>query len=369
MNILIVDDVDNLSLLDVVRCLGQNKKITIYIASFQNKRRLHEVRFSVNIKKYFYLSQSTDQEKVEKLVTLANRLNIKTILPFRETTIKLFADFKEQFEDFNIPPVNSPHLIESVTNKMLLFELLERKSICTPPSYSVSIENFDKLKFPCLIKPRKASGGTDIFLLKNKKEALDKIKNPKIKNDCYIFQDYIEGQDIDISLIAENGKIIAHTIQTGITSYGFGYSRGIRFVKNPEFLHQVEILIQKLNWNGLAHLDFVYDKITGSYQLIDFNPRSWSTILGSLKAGINFPQILLNLTEGKKVTVASYKEIHYLQAGNSWKLFISALIKKNNNYSLNNSSIYYAVKDPFAEIIKLLQVIWTFLKESNKRPS
>jgi D-aspartate ligase len=58
----------------------------------------------------------------------------------------------------------------------------------------------------------------------------------------------------------------SYPAQAGLTSLG-------RWVDNPELHHQATELVARLGFRGIVDLDFRFDPRTGTYKLLDFNPR------------------------------------------------------------------------------------------------
>jgi predicted ATP-grasp superfamily ATP-dependent carboligase len=58
----------------------------------------------------------------------------------------------------------------------------------------------------------------------------------------------------------------SYPAQAGLTSLG-------RWVDNPELHHQATELLARVGFRGIVDLDYRFDPLTGTYKLLDFNPR------------------------------------------------------------------------------------------------
>jgi predicted ATP-grasp superfamily ATP-dependent carboligase len=58
----------------------------------------------------------------------------------------------------------------------------------------------------------------------------------------------------------------SYPAQAGLTSLG-------RWVDNPELHHQATELLTRVGFRGIVDLDYRFDPRTGTYKLLDFNPR------------------------------------------------------------------------------------------------
>lgn len=75
--------------------------------------------------------------------------------------------------------------------------------------------------------------------------------------------------------------------------------------------------VEATQYHGVGEVDSRYDPSTDTYQLLELNPRFWASLLYSLEAGINFPELLLRVdklgdgpgctTRGGRVTLPPYE--------------------------------------------------------------
>ena len=172
-----------------------------------------------------------------------------------------------------------------------------------------------------------------------------------------LIQSYLKGSDTDISILAGNGEILAYAIQKNTAEKNtFKYSKSIKFSHNEDLLRDTRAIIKDLNYSGIAHLDFRYDPINNTYQLIDFNARYWSSILGSLNAGINFPWLACQQALGISFAIPKYKDQKYF-AGNNILKYLSKKIP------LRFTELHYNFKDPFPFIIDIYTKICFVIKK------
>ncbi len=60
-------------------------------------------------------------------------------------------------------------------------------------------------------------------------------------------------------------------------------------------------LLNKLNWHGVANLEFKLDKRDNLFKLREINPKFWTSTEMSLKAGANFPYLLCQVAQGEEL--------------------------------------------------------------------
>jgi predicted ATP-grasp superfamily ATP-dependent carboligase len=110
--------------------------------------------------------------------------------------------------------------------------------------------------------------------------------------------------------------------------------------------------VAHLRWSGVAHLDFKKEKKSGKLFLIDFNPRFWGTLLGSTRAGVNFPLLACYSGMGFSFPVPAYDEIDYYELERNKMVSFVFRKREGKKVRLRHSSLYFALIDPGAVILK-----------------
>jgi hypothetical protein len=175
-------------------------------------------------------------------------------------------------------------------------------------------------------------------------------RDPAI-DERYMLQNCIAGFDIDCSVLCRNGRILAHTAQTGVVLQKFAYATGIRLVDDARLLGVVRKLVAELNYSGIAHLDFRYDRGHRCYRLIDFNARYWNTLLGSVSAGVNFPYLACLAALGLEFPNPPYEK----QTFHLWKAMTRELIGfvrgRRTWPPIHRSEFRFILSDPLPELV------------------
>ncbi|MFA9372157.1 MAG: ATP-grasp domain-containing protein [Labilibaculum antarcticum] len=366
MNVLLIDDKGSPYLLDTIRCLSKEKGMNIFVLSFERKPYFNTIPYSKHVKEYVYIKHENEEEKVSAIKSAIKNWNIDAILPVKQETYLFFSKHKSKFDDSLLPPIPKWDILKTVSDKWLLSQWLNKNSFPSPKTYPVTHANLNLLELPHLIKPRLDTIGHPVKLFHDAQELIKTIENPDFNSEDFVLQENIYGEDIDISLLAKEGEIIAYTIQKGLVREAFSFASGIEFVDDKELVKQTEAIISKLNWSGIAHLDFIYHKESNSYHLLDFNPRMWSTLIGSLYAGVNFPLLMLKTAKNEKIEYKGYNETSFYLAKPALQRFRKELIHKRKLTSLKNSSWNYVVNDPLPEIMKGFGRVISILNRQTK---
>ncbi len=357
----LIPDADCGHALVVAKALAR-EKVEIHSMSPDSNAAL---KFSRYNKSFLQIPSFIENEKevLDVIVNKSIEKRIDLVLPIDESTHQFFSRIKEEVQNqIKLPPISSSEILKIATNKWELHNFCIVNNIAVPQAQLLNdSENYPKenLNFPILIKPDKGHGGHFIhkFLsLKKFNEFRSKVHDLRLGN--LLVQEYIEGYDIDMSVLANHGKILAYTIQKGFLKRrdAFAASAGIKFIHVKEVYDIVHELTLKLNFSGVAHIDLRYDSIQQKFKIIEINARYWGSLMGSVLAGVNFPYLACLNGLGISHEIPDFRECVYIDYVSGMKSLIrNPLSSKQKEIRLKNTDVKYLMKDPIAEIINIVK--------------
>jgi carbamoylphosphate synthase large subunit len=348
-------------LISIVDSLSSIKGIKIYVMS---DVRHTGIRYSRYVRNFSYYPKTTnDLEWISYVNREVEMHKIDVILPVHGKRIGTLIYHKRHLTYGNklaLTPI--PRFYEIASDKWLLAKHMEEfninfpKSFVTTPNEHGWEENMS-IEFPIIIKPAKdSSGGVGIFKFENETELHAHLKN-KTMDKVHLVQEYIDGYDIDCSVLCKMGEILAFTMQKG-TMQGknaFVPQLGIEIIHEPKLFETVRRLMESLNWSGIAHVDLRYDKKSETFKVLEINPRFWMTLQASLMAGINFPYLMCLNTLGINYKVPEYENVDYLNLkGLFQKIGNNILFIFRWKYIYKNTELKYVFKDPLPIVVKFI---------------
>ncbi|XCF05150.1 ATP-grasp domain-containing protein [Tamlana crocina] len=335
----------------VVNCLSRKRGVNIYVISNNPKA---EVRKSNKIKNFSsYPKAKSEEEWVANLNTEMKRFKIDIILPFDEFGIQAAIKFKNQIlqnEKLVFLPSLEHFLLSN--NKGALAQHMKEHGVSAPSTFlfeKYEICKKSPIDFPIILKPLEGYGGGRGIHKFEDNDSMQSFYSSNTVEVPYLIQSYIEGYDIDCSVLCKNGEILAYTIQKGFLAgtEKFGPNVGVEFLYRDDMLNVVKRLMKSLNWNGVAHIDMRYDKSDGSYKVVEINPRFWETTEASEIAGINFPFLYCLSFLGVEFNQPKFQQTKFLNL-----IGLSKSIKKNKwfvfnlKFILGNTPLKYYLTDP-----------------------
>lgn len=301
----------------VITCLLQAKKLSVHLVS---RTPAPLARFSRKVKSFHFLRDG--QSLADAVMEVCSKQKIDLCMPVDMDAIYYFAQRRKQVEA--IVPfllMDSAQNLRTFWDKGLLAAFLAENRLPAPVTIR-SYEQFNGrdhgLIFPVLVKPRLSGGGVGIVRFEDRIALSREIEEKPDFFDNYIVQNFLEGEDIDCSVLCKNGEILAHTIQKGIKGSevreGFQSPDAIEFVHDPDVLQAVTKLVSTFKWTGVAHIDLRKRASDGRVVIIEVNPRFWGSLEGSFRAGVNFPHLAIKASLGETFPKAEYHDVRYASA-------------------------------------------------------
>ena len=233
-----------------------------------------------------------------KINTLNDIERFDFIIPGAGTDILCAANDKINIVPFPVPSVESYCVLN---DKWQFYRLCQDNRVPVPGTkffndkYALR-ESLQEKKKRIVVKPT-TEGYSAGIVFANGKAGLAK---PIFDNSAYQFkpliaQEFIEGTDIDLSVLAWKGEIQKAAIQIRI-------NKDIIFVENSEILEFAQKLIRVTNYCGVAHFDARISAADGTLYFLECNPRFWGTIHAALFCGLNFVAEGLRVAEGRSIS-------------------------------------------------------------------
>ena len=249
---------------------------------------------------------------IESLLSIVNQSSDEEFVFFpieEESVIKIYTlqDKKPDNLYFSLPPKES---FDLVRNKGKFSNYCTEHGFPVPKEYKYSeLVGREKIPHKLIIKPKIGAGSVGIKYVSTMKElreykALDFNK--------YIIQDRIGvSNSVEAAFfLCQEGEVISYyghrRIRTsppegGVTVFSC-------CAVNEELRGIGGSLLKKLNWSGIAMIEFIFDHELDSYKVIEVNPRAWGSILLSEYCGADFVRNYIKLSLGEDLSRSSINQ-------------------------------------------------------------
>ena len=189
--------------------------------------------------------------------------------------------------------------LDFLNDKQRVAELAESLSVLTPRSFEISsINDFEDLEYPLVIKPHCGEKfglvAADRYkIAKNAKEASEAYAHfMDLTAEPPVVQQFIKGYGYGCSVVAKDGKVLAHIGHKRIREYptSGGPSSCADTVCDDDMLSSVKKICEHLSFSGVAMFEFK-ESSDGKKYLLEVNPRVWGTYPLTRASKSNFAKI------------------------------------------------------------------------------
>ena len=124
-----------------------------------------------------------------------------------------------------------------------------------------------QIGYPVVLKPTSRFSSIGVRVVASSDELRRIIDDPIYRSGSIIVQQYIDGQDIGLSVFCRDGKIIA------ATTFFCGDNDATMFLPITALRAMGERICAATNYNGVANFDARIEQQTGNIMLFECNPR------------------------------------------------------------------------------------------------
>jgi hypothetical protein len=242
-----------------------------------------------------------DSSLLERIDGYCRDQKLQWVVPADLPSTLLLARSRNRLRIPSLFPVSDAALIERLHDKWEFQRLLRQLGQPTPRTWlwqnagDVERGSWD---FPLVLKPPRGEGGVGVCRVDSPGE-LSALLGPYGGQHGWpiLAQEYIPGRDIDLSVLADRGRILAWTVQRNPS----GRSADLEFLRHPRVLELGSALVRATGFHGVAHFDLRIDERSQEPVFLEANPRFWGSLRHSFWSGVNFPALGIALAQGKDV--------------------------------------------------------------------
>ena len=226
----------------------------------------------------------------------------------------LIARHRARFEPLIRMALPTIEQIEQVHDKGTLARYCRTEGLpipltVVPESPEEFMQAASTFAYPAFVKVRQSAAAVGVKKVGSSLEALrvfeDFVKDLALGPGCYpLLQEGIPGDDYCATFLFDHGELRASMTYHNLRSYPARSGTGVlrETVKAPAIEAIGAELLTRLNWHGVAEIDFRWTGADDSpAYLIEVNPRFWGGMPQAVEAGWDYPYLLYRLAVDGKV--------------------------------------------------------------------
>ena len=238
----------------------------------------------------------------DALRALAERPDVRTIVPVREEDVFVLADRKAEFAEEVETLWPGFETLRRVQDRIELFAAADAADVAVPET--ALLDQWDDWERETIVKPRYTVaappylgpeydrieiGSTEYQTPGHPPDLQAAVEK---RGHVPLVQERIpDSREFGFFALYEDGDPVAtfqHCQHRG-WKYCGGPSAYRESVYDPDLEAAGRALLGELEWHGLAMVEFLYCPDDEEYKLMEVNPRFWSSLPFSVRVGADFP--------------------------------------------------------------------------------
>jgi len=240
------------------------------------------------------------QGSISRINRLCDKKKIDLVLAADVGGAQLLSKIRDSISPaVKIFPTAASSQLEMLHNKWKFACFLKNNSILSPRTALLSgPEDIRCLNFtyPVIVKPLDLCNGQGVRRFDSYRELARYISHKgRYNKPPLIVQEYIPGEDIDLNILAENGRILVYSVQKWLSA------EKMRFVTHKEAVDTGRRIVARCGYTGVVHFDMRIDSRNNSVKVIECNPRFWGSLKASHWNGVDFLGSGIKLARGERL--------------------------------------------------------------------
>ncbi|MES9824299.1 MAG: ATP-grasp domain-containing protein [Candidatus Thiodiazotropha endolucinida] len=250
-------------------------------------------------------------------------LNIDLVIPVTDICIFPISNMVKDGAIKNKTQLANDDTMKLAADKSELTKHAAELEIPVPSSHiigskkDIALHNL-KIPYPVVVKPSRSRimiDGKWIFTSVTYADSYDELQSILEKTNHAIFpvilQERVRGKGIGAFYCYDNGRCIAkfshRRIREKPPSGGVSVLRESVEI-DPDIDRHSQMLLKKIKWHGVAMVEYKYDDEKDIPYFMEINGRFWGSLQLAIDAGVDFPNILANISQNIDVgEVTKYK--------------------------------------------------------------
>lgn len=327
--------------LSIVRSLGK-RNIDVHVIA---KSRLAIACLSKYCKGRLIITDLNQKNYLSLLINYIERQNISLFIPVGYTSVEFAIKNRENLENHVSVILPDNKYVEIALDKKAAYSLAEElqipypDTIC-PDSIDQVMEISPSLTYPVVIKMTYESISKSIFYINSADELKYRYNRLCSQynlrgHQLPIIQQYIKGDGYGFFALYDKGsckRIFMHRRVRELPPSGGASTSAISVFEEP-LKKYGQMILNKLQWHGIAMVEFKLDNNSGQFKLMEINPKFWGSLDLAIASGVDFPYYLINLTKENSI---EYSENYKIGLKYQW-------ISEDIKYVLERPSSFFKI--------------------------
>ncbi|AKG91251.1 putative ATP-grasp enzyme [Geoglobus ahangari] len=305
---------------------GDHKNALAILRTFRNKyevdvttpfpKFLTLTAYSRYVKNVFVVNDENEDIYQKRLFSILARNKYDVFLPVGLKTYIISSKFRDELLGIVNSLVPTWDSMKIAYNKDATMEFAKKIGIPVPKTIVVrGEEDIRELEnFPIVLKSSDEAGKfirycNDVNELRSGFWQLRSESKTEV-----IAQEYIRGYGVGFYSVCKGGKMYAVFMHRRLKEFPItgGPSAVAESFYSKKLFKYGKKICKKLKWTGPIMAEFKYSPEKDEFYLIEINPKLWGSLDLTISAGVNIPEIIMDLAMGNDPEpIKTYKKVKF----------------------------------------------------------
>jgi carbamoyl-phosphate synthase large subunit len=275
---------------------------------------------------YEIMPEARDPSFTDSLFQVVSRYDIEVLMPCSGFDIFPYSENRDRLEEAGSHVVVSDrYCLEICRDKLLTYNFLSNK-------YDLPFTTIDPSKirtFPVIAKPRFGKGSRDVITIESESDLAYVAK--KYEKQQMIYQELLPGIEYTVDVLSDLEQEPLFAIPRVRLQTKAGISTQGKIARSSELEETCMKIAKDLGIRGPCCVQ-MKESCDGALKLVEVNPRLGGGTIFSTLAGANLPAMILDMVDGKEVSIPPITEITVV------RYFEEIILAQNNNACIAKDS-------------------------------
>jgi predicted ATP-grasp superfamily ATP-dependent carboligase len=249
---------------------------------------------------------------LESLTRLISQRRYDMLIPVNDPALAFISQHDTALRELLYVACPRAEVVQRVLDKSFTLQIAGKTGIHAPSTYRVSspeeLETLsNELRFPVVAKPYDQGGksaGVDFKV--RYFQTCESLRHALTTDDRLgaklLLQEFAVGDGVGIEVLIHHGQPVAIFQHRRVKEFpASGGVAAVAIAEPPEaiLVDQALALLRALEWDGVAMVEFRYDRARQQTFLMEVNGRYWGTVALPIRAGVDFPWYEWQIAHGE----------------------------------------------------------------------
>jgi protein-tyrosine-phosphatase/predicted ATP-grasp superfamily ATP-dependent carboligase len=252
---------------------------------------------------------------IDRLTSLIQQGKYDALFPCSDAAMVAISPHYNRLRSLLYVGCPEPAIVNRVLDKQQTVEAARSCGLRVPITYHApNITALDNLRnqlcFPLIAKPRSKMDERSHEFKSRYFATFNNLRDAFLVNPRFgaenLLQEYCGGEGVGIEVLFERGEALAvfqHRRLKELPVSGGGSVLSVSEALDPMLVDSAVRLLRRIEWQGVAMVEFRYDRTAGSATLMEVNGRYWGSLPLAIASGVDFPFFEWQLAHGQRPSV------------------------------------------------------------------